>query len=325
MLKHIHILLIAAVFILASCSDKNGDEDAVQAPPSKTIMTINGEEVTDRQFYNYTYFTRREIDPLKVNNEEISQKLLRDFTEHRLLLQEAGRLGIILDPERKAEVDEYIEKMSSGLIEQGYDNETAAEIQEKLVVVTEEALVVQKLLDTITNPSINITEQELKEYFEMKKENLEPKTLAHVMHILVHDEETAEQAVGELKKGVPFSEVAEKHSVSHEKVNGGNLGFIDADDYPDVFKEAFKLKKGQTSGIVQSEYGYHIFKVLEYMKTGKIKFDDMKAELYAELYAIKQEESIRNYIDEIYKKADITVISTPDLQPEQPLTGADSQ
>jgi parvulin-like peptidyl-prolyl isomerase len=44
---------------------------------------------------------------------------------------------------------------------------------------------------------------------------------------------------------------------------GGDLGFMELDDLDDAFKEAvLNLKKGETSDIVETSYGYHIIEVL---------------------------------------------------------------
>lgn len=53
---------------------------------------------------------------------------------------------------------------------------------------------------------------------------------------------------------------------------------------------------------MKSEYGYHIFKLIEVQKSPSVSFDTLKRKLYAELYGLKQENKVREYIDDLYKK-----------------------
>ena len=81
---------------------------------------------------------------------------------------------------------------------------------------------------------------------------------AHLFQIFTTDKQVAEKAMAELKRGLAFNEVAARYSEGPEKEEGGDLGFISDDVYPEIFGEAFKLKPGKISDIVKSEYGYHI-------------------------------------------------------------------
>ena len=81
-------------------------------------------------------------------------------------------------------------------------------------------------------------------------------------HILLQNQQDAEKVLKELISGANFAELAKKYSIDEAtKYNGGLLGkFKRGDLMPEFESAAFKLKKGQISGIVKTRLGYHIIK-----------------------------------------------------------------
>lgn len=81
-------------------------------------------------------------------------------------------------------------------------------------------------------------------------------------HILVSTEAEAQRILEELKKGIPFEELAKKYSQdTPTALRGGDLGEFKRGDFVDEFeKVAFALKPGETSRIVKTNLGYHIIK-----------------------------------------------------------------
>ena len=86
----------------------------------------------------------------------------------------------------------------------------------------------------------------------------------HAQHILVADEETARKVLAELKAGKTFEELAAEYSQdTGSKANGGDLGWFPRGVMVAAFEEAaFSLAVGGVSEPVQSDFGYHIIKVL---------------------------------------------------------------
>lgn len=86
----------------------------------------------------------------------------------------------------------------------------------------------------------------------------------HCAHILVKTETEAKNVKACLDKGEKFATIAKTSSQCPSSKNGGDLGtFTRGKMVKEFEKAAFALEKGQTSGPVKTQYGYHIIKRLE--------------------------------------------------------------
>ena len=86
----------------------------------------------------------------------------------------------------------------------------------------------------------------------------------HCAHILVKTEKEVNKVLERLKKGEKFSAIAKDVSLCPSKKRGGDLGTFGRGQMVKEFETAaFALDKGQISGIVKTQFGYHIIKRLE--------------------------------------------------------------
>ena len=83
-------------------------------------------------------------------------------------------------------------------------------------------------------------------------------------HILVNKEPLAREIQEKIKKGESFPKLAEQYSLDGSRKRGGDLGYFGRGAMVREFeKAAFSLKKGEVSGIVKTQYGYHIIKRID--------------------------------------------------------------
>jgi len=86
----------------------------------------------------------------------------------------------------------------------------------------------------------------------------------HCAHILVKTEKEVNTILERLKKGEKFSAIAKDVSLCPSKKRGGDLGTFGRGHMVKKFEQvAFALDKGQISGIVKTQFGYHIIRRLE--------------------------------------------------------------
>jgi len=130
-------------------------------------------------------------------------------------------------------------------------------------------------------------------------------------HILVKTKEEADKLLAEAKKAPQrFADLAKKHSEDPGSAQkGGDLGFFAAGDMVKPFAEAaFAMKPDEIAGPVQSEFGFHVIRLLG-IQPGKVRsFEDVKAELSAELTKQKAgqkfTESAEGFNNLVYEQSD---------------------
>ncbi|NWG11371.1 peptidylprolyl isomerase [Candidatus Bathyarchaeota archaeon] len=86
----------------------------------------------------------------------------------------------------------------------------------------------------------------------------------HCAHILVKTEQEAKAVLDRLNRGEKFANIAKETSLCPSGKRGGDLGTFGRGKMVKEFETAsFALKKGETSPIVKTKFGYHIIKRLE--------------------------------------------------------------
>jgi peptidyl-prolyl cis-trans isomerase D len=143
--------------------------------------------------------------------------------------------------------------------------------------------------------TINVTDEQLRTAYSSALDNFRMPERVHARHILLKTEgksdaekkalkAKAEDLLKQLKNGADFAELAKKNSDDGSKEQGGDLGwFVRNQMVPEFDSVAFALKPKELSGVVTSQFGYHIIETLE-KDPAKLKpFEEVKDELAKEV------------------------------------------
>jgi peptidyl-prolyl cis-trans isomerase D len=160
--------------------------------------------------------------------------------------------------------------------------------------VPEKRVVRYGLLDTTQmRKNVQVTDDQLKQQYQTNIQQYQVPNRVHVQHILLMTVGKTDAEVDEIKKkaedllaqaqkkGAKFEDLAKKYSEDPgTKDKGGDLGWIVQGQTVKEFENtAFGLNKGQMSGLVRTQYGFHIIKVLD-KETARTKtFDEVKEQL----------------------------------------------
>jgi parvulin-like peptidyl-prolyl isomerase len=124
---------------------------------------------------------------------------------------------------------------------------------------------------------------------------------------VVTDPVEGEQILVRLRKGESFAEIAKRQSLSPEAEQGGDLGFFGRDEMPPEFGAVFALPVGALSPLVKSEYGYHLFLVLEKRPAARLSRQEAEREIRALLETDRRETLYQEWLQELRGKATIEV------------------
>jgi peptidyl-prolyl cis-trans isomerase D len=168
-----------------------------------------------------------------------------------------------------------------------------------------------------------VGEQDLKTYYEQNASRLGGKEERRASHILIavpkdappaeraKAKAKAEEVLAEVRKSPDrFAELAKKYSQDPgSAAQGGDLDFFARGAMTKPFEDAaFALGKGQTSGLVETDFGYHIIKVTDVKTPKQRTFEEMKPELEAEvrkqLAQRKFAETADTFTNTVYEQAD---------------------
>src|ERR1035441_682400 len=151
--------------------------------------------------------------------------------------------------------------------------------------LTERNLRVQRIRQDLVAGAATPPPEEVESFFNAHRDNFPRPELFHASHIVkyVNHEQSEEQAeagieaaLEELEQGVPFADVANRHSDCKDK--GGDLGQFPAGHMVEDFEEAIRaLEPGQRSGIFTTPFGFHIALLHEKTPARRATFEEARA------------------------------------------------
>ena len=267
---------------------------------------------------NYEKITLSELDRQYTNLPEqyksilSKNDLLEQLISEKLLLQEAVSEGLIATPnEINEQLNLSIEqnKMSLKEFEDALSKEgtSLADVKEFF----RKKIVIGKLLEE--KLAVNVSESEIRKFYD---DNMNYFTAQsgeiRIYHILVKSEDIAKEIVDKLNKNADFCALANEYSDDSTGQNCGDLGFIGTGvTVIDFEKAAFALKEGQLSGVVKTEYGFHIIK----RGADIIVYSEAKPKIEEQLVAQKQKIEFQKYLGILKAKSTIKIF----LQSDNPM------
>jgi peptidyl-prolyl cis-trans isomerase C len=233
----------------------------------------------------------------RVNQVELT---LDDFQARLgMLEQERGPVS----PERYGEIlralvrEEILFQVATA---QQVDQE--ARIKQR-VEIARRQVIIEELLRRKMETLGQVTEEEIKKAYDENKPLFTTETVG-ASHIMVKTAAEAEAVQAELKAGKPFAELAkEKSQDTGSAEKGGDLGTLSRGQTEAEFETAaFALKDGEISGVVKTQYGFHIIKGGPHGATVQ-PYDEVKEKLREMLAKQKQRDALMTTMLEFEKGA----------------------
>ena len=259
---------------------------------TETAASVNGEKIT-----------KDELDTKLT--EMYGADILDSLITNKVIEMEASKQKVKVTGN---EIDEELTKLQESY---GGEDAFAAALEQNKVSMDKirEDIEIYLLAEKMIQPSIDVTDEEMKTYFEENKDSFDQKEQVKASHILVKDEATAKKVKDELDNGKDFAALAKEYSTDASNAdNGGDLGYFGKGEMAEEFdKAAFALEVDAISEPVKTEFGYHIIKLVDKKAAKAAAFDDHKEEIKDLLNDQKIQAQYPNWLEE--KKAEYKIKS----------------
>lgn len=242
-------ITVFGVLIYKMKRDDRATEIAANIIPYP-VLSVNGNVLWNAETYGTYLFEMRSIKKFYESQQEdlsseegkkrladLKEQLFGQLIDQQIIAQEAAKERITVTSK---EVEEEFKKLSESA---GGDDKVKETLQKLYGWTVDDFkkkikfnLIQKKLADKITNdPARNGVAKS-----------------------------KADDVLNQLKNGGDFAELAKKYSEDTSASSGGDLGFIAKGQTVKEFEDAaFALEVGQVSGVVKTQFGYHIIKSLE--------------------------------------------------------------
>ncbi|HVT04077.1 MAG TPA: peptidylprolyl isomerase [Thermoanaerobaculia bacterium] len=166
------------------------------------------------------------------------------------------------------------------------------------------------LIGEITSKVSSPTEQEIRAWFDQHREEFKTGEQVHVKQILVRDQKVADEIVDQLRHGVSFEELSRKYSSAPNAERGGEIGYVGRGQLPKVFEdEIFRLRPGLTSGVIETDSSFHIFKVDDFQPPGEIDVRNAAPLIGAKLRSDAASEQVKELLNTAKAQFPIVIYS----------------
>lgn len=272
------LALIAAILLLGNplTGGAAEEKDAPAERMGQVVVEVNGEKITLGEIEERL---RLLAPAVRIRIRENKEQFLEGLVQAELLYQEAVRLGVDKSPA----IQKRVERLKRRLV-----------IEEFLRRDVEAA---------------RASEQELRDFFAVNKERFRRKESVTLAHIVLETEQEAWDAVAELRRGIPFGQVARRRSIFESTRDaGGAMGTADRGTLEKALEDAaFRLPIGQPSEPIKTSAGWQIIRVTERVGAADAKYEDVQDDvrlLHAEL---RRRESYEALLAKLRKKAKVQV------------------
>jgi parvulin-like peptidyl-prolyl isomerase len=301
---------IAAVAVLSLACSKKKENVATAFPDSlvsdEVVATVNGDPILGGDVTFLAYSTTA-ASPDSLHNRQFNERVLDQMIDRIVFYQDARTSGVSV-------ADTLVEKMVSQFITQFGGEERVATMLDdmglKRADVTrsfQRDMVIREFVQKHVEPSIEVKEDDSRAFYDQHKDSFASVDSVHARHIILmfRPEDTPEIKADRLKQitdiqkraksGEDFAGLARQYSQDGAARSGGDLGYFPREMMVKPFADvAFSLKKGEISGVVETQFGYHVIQCLDHKKAAEPTYENARPRVDAMLRQQALGEELQN-------------------------------
>jgi peptidyl-prolyl cis-trans isomerase C len=267
----------------------------VPAELPEVIARVNGEAITKADFERAVQSLEgRAGQPIPpAQRDTVYRGILEDLVGYRLLTQEAAARKVTVPD---AEVNAQVAQIQGQFPNPEAFSKVLAERKvtiEQVRADTRRDMVVAKLLRDEVEVKTAVTPEQVNDFYAKNPDQFKQPERVRASHILItaakdadaatkaQAKAKAETVLKDVKAGKDFAALAKEHSQDPgSAVQGGDLGYFTQGQMVGPFNDAaFSLAPGATSGLVETDFGFHIIRVVDKQTGRTIPLDEVKPKL----------------------------------------------
>ncbi len=292
--------MLLGLLLFSGCSrqEEATQQEAVppEPPELRVLAAVNGDPITLGEFRER--YSRAGLKPEPDAEARLKEEFLNRLIERKMLIKEAQRRRFKVGV---PEILARIETMRGG--QPGKDvKETLGGMGidfEKFKSDVWEDLLIEKLIKAEVDRPVHVSSQEVRRYYNDHAADFDRPEQVRVRQIVTTTEAEALAAIEELQAGADFAALARRRSTAPEAAEGGDLGYFAMGEMPGEFNVVFGLSRGGVSGVVKSPYGFHIFKLEDRRKAGRLSLDEAYKEISERLRQQKLDERYQRWFRDL--------------------------
>lgn len=257
---------------------------------SDVVAIVNGDPITKAQLYDAMY-------------QQVGAQMVDDLITRRLIEQEAKRRGVTVSAaDLDAEIDDLADLYGGRESLEAILNQSGSSVE-----ALRQNLHVNLLVQRMLEPDIEITDEDVRNYFDEHNDDFIEPEQVHARHILVEGREQAEELKQQLDNGADFAELAKEHSTDPgSKDKGGDLGWFDSSTMTPAFSDAaFAAEVGTVVGPVETSFGFHLIEVLDQKAERRLTFEEAEERIRKILLEQGVQEKIGPWLNDLRANAEI--------------------
>lgn len=297
--KYRFVFLVLSIYLAIQCGNTEKEIEPIaydlNKPDKQNSIILKTEDsfYLNSDFEQYVSLTAD--DNLRMSSIILS-RLFDSFIEEKILLQDIKNQDISLSDN---EIKQYITSLSRQLANE--EEKTKDGIGSKILF---EKLLVNKFTFELTK-DINVIPEEIDNYYEKNKREFLKPEMIKVSQILLNAEDEAISVLKKVKDAPKelFGETARLFSVGVEAKNNGEMGIFELGQLPHKMEKIiFALKVGEVSQVMESSYGFHIFRLDDKYPAELLSKEDIASEIKLKIFDIKVRSFMGEYIKDLKSK-----------------------
>jgi peptidyl-prolyl cis-trans isomerase C len=313
-------VLIFVVAFLAPSAALAEKATAEKVPANAAI--VNGKSIAYGDFQREMQLYQRRKQSQGIQEQatagQDNNAVINDMINRELMYQESVKKKMKVEPETIQEEFSAIQRQFPD--QQQFEGWLASLnlTEKKLKEEISQRQGIRNLIEAEIAPKVKITESEARVFYTSNPNLFQRPEEVHAQHILIKVENEADERkkadarkkIQGLKKrldsGEEFSAIAKSQSDCPSAQNNGDLGFFSRGRMVPAFENAaFELKPGQISQVVETQFGFHLIKVLEHRPAVSLKFEEVQDRISDELSNRQIYAEVLKYVEHLRKSAKI--------------------